>query len=401
MEKGAARTMKILKPPLAGCLRTLFQDASDLVMVSPWLKIQALKWIIDTPRRQPACKLRVLMGGNLRDFLSKASDIEAVEWLLERGAEVRLASNLHAKIYMADRSRAIVTSANLTQPGLGLDHGNVEVGILVEEPEAILELDQLVTSWFAKSPSVGFNWLRDIKAQIKTMAAEKKTLSAAQKVEERLKKLDEQSGNSRVQIPKPERGPVHDDVDVETILHAMFSSRAECEAGLALFTQALAQLPSMQDLRHIISITFRPDVHKLTLNMGMWEIVSLYRKQRQTEATFCVNFQRLRDTRRLTGLIRTSRLQKRWAGDGDYGFVRLKWEHPFEQPSILFESWRMAILHAAEVFRSWKGTSFMRYHRENLLQLFMDAELRAHMLHRAFPALKKIAQQEREQSWFR
>ena len=53
-------------------------------------------------------------------------------------------SSMHAKVFLADESTALVTSANLTAHGL---HRNIEIGILVRSPavgrlaEALLALE--------------------------------------------------------------------------------------------------------------------------------------------------------------------------------------------------------------------------------------------------------------------
>ena len=107
MDKRGNR-IKVLLPPLADEIRQLCERAStEFVIVSPWIKKEALHYILDLNSRR-ALHYRVLTVGDLRDFLYGSSDIAAIEWLLQVGADIRLVNNLHAKIYIADRNSAIV-----------------------------------------------------------------------------------------------------------------------------------------------------------------------------------------------------------------------------------------------------------------------------------------------------
>ena len=51
-------------------------------------------------------------------FLEGVSDLDALDLLLRKGAAIRGVLNLHAKLYLFGDSRAIATSANLTEAAL-------------------------------------------------------------------------------------------------------------------------------------------------------------------------------------------------------------------------------------------------------------------------------------------
>jgi len=67
---------------------------------------------------------------NLRDYHSNISDLEAMRQTLKNGGRVFNCSNLHAKIYLFDESRCIITSANLTVSGL---KNNAECGLFTDD----------------------------------------------------------------------------------------------------------------------------------------------------------------------------------------------------------------------------------------------------------------------------
>ncbi len=384
--------IKILHPPLATEVRQLFKDAKEVIIVSPWVKYNALQWMINSDKRSKVPKIRVLMLGSIRDFVNGASDVEVVKWLLEAGADLRLVSNLHAKIYLADKTQAIVTSANLTAPGLGFSNGNVEIGILLVDDEAISTLQTIVEDWFAQGRKVDTAWLSDMQRKIKANSTQG-TASKIRAEEQKLQKAGKRLSGKQIRVANPPKikpvkksvGLSSDGISVETILATMFSSRMECQVGMEFFIKALAFLPSDRDFQHIISTTYRHPENKLTLNIGNWEIFRFSRKREQLLITFCVDMQLLSDTQDVVGLIRTSKLSPRWSGDSTYGFIHIQWAYPFKQPDRLFAAWRNCILHTAEVFGSWKASTFMRYHRQDILDLFIEDSYRVALIKNAFP----------------
>jgi phosphatidylserine/phosphatidylglycerophosphate/cardiolipin synthase-like enzyme len=115
---------------------------SDLLLVSPFVKVQATDEVISTLQRRGRDRdVRVTVVTNLRpdNILSGATDLEAVSRLgsfLPRFGLVHLPS-LHAKVYIADNRVAVVTSANLTMPGIAT---NLEYGVVLTDPLVVGEV---------------------------------------------------------------------------------------------------------------------------------------------------------------------------------------------------------------------------------------------------------------------
>ena len=105
-------------------------DRSALRIVCPFIKRRALERLL-SPR---PVSIQVITRYSLSDFAEGVSDIEALRLLLDAGASVRGIRHLHAKLYIFGSSRAIITSANLTQSAL---HRNHEFGIVTEDPAAL------------------------------------------------------------------------------------------------------------------------------------------------------------------------------------------------------------------------------------------------------------------------
>ncbi|MES2736621.1 MAG: phospholipase D family protein [Verrucomicrobiota bacterium] len=104
--------------------------ASIKVLV-PFIKVRAAKRLLAKGRPR---QLLVITRFNLDDFSSGVSDIAALNLLLRAGARIRGVRNLHAKLYLFDDCRAIVTSANLTEAALTRNH---EFGFFSDDQSAM------------------------------------------------------------------------------------------------------------------------------------------------------------------------------------------------------------------------------------------------------------------------
>jgi len=112
------------------------------LLVSPFIKIQSTDQVLSNLQQRGVDKeIRVVVLTNLRpeSVLNGSTDIEALSTLsksLPRFELIHLPS-LHAKVYVADDRVAVVTSANLTQPGIT---GNLEYGVAFTDEPAVREI---------------------------------------------------------------------------------------------------------------------------------------------------------------------------------------------------------------------------------------------------------------------
>jgi phosphatidylserine/phosphatidylglycerophosphate/cardiolipin synthase-like enzyme len=108
--------------------RALQEENSRVRIICPFIKEQAALQILEHGRPQ---NLQVITRFDLDAFVEGASDVEALQILQSRGAQIRGIRNLHAKVYLIG-SNAIVTSANLTMQALRRNH---EFGFESSDPE--------------------------------------------------------------------------------------------------------------------------------------------------------------------------------------------------------------------------------------------------------------------------
>ena len=104
-------------------------DHSQIRIVCPFIKERAAARFL---RHGKPRSFQVITRFNLDCFDQGVSDVAALRYLMENGAQIRGIKNLHAKAYLIGKNRAIVTSANLTEQALVRNH---EFGFDAEYPD--------------------------------------------------------------------------------------------------------------------------------------------------------------------------------------------------------------------------------------------------------------------------
>ena len=112
--------------------KALNDDSSYLRIICPFIKASTIKRLLS----QKPDRVRVITRANLADFAAGVSDVAALRQLLAANTMLRGVRNLHAKLYIFGRSRAIITSANLTEAALTRNH---EFGLVTDDRATIKE----------------------------------------------------------------------------------------------------------------------------------------------------------------------------------------------------------------------------------------------------------------------
>lgn len=131
---------------------------------------------------------------NLVSGATNAAAIAEVASQLPRTV-VRFIPSLHAKIYIADSTRAVVTSANLTDGGL---FRNLEYGIDVDDVANVLQIRRDVEDYAALGPIVPLDTLTHLADTASRVAVEKEVIEkvAAKEVRRTLRELLESASES-------------------------------------------------------------------------------------------------------------------------------------------------------------------------------------------------------------
>jgi len=117
---------------------------AELLIASPYIKHAEAKWVCDELAAHggpPPSRFRVMTDIRSDSILSGSLDLEALDLFRNRqaGSQVVTLPRLHAKVYLADTKRALITSANLTPSGLDY---NFEYGVCLEDAAEVMEVRQ-------------------------------------------------------------------------------------------------------------------------------------------------------------------------------------------------------------------------------------------------------------------
>lgn len=135
----------LLKSPWTESFRQLVSSAQDnLMLVSPFIKRSKTQQILsDLTHRGVQNQVRVVVLTDLRpeSALTGSMDLEALVELGNNLPKFDLTHlpSLHAKVYVADRRMAIITSGNLTDSGMS---GNIEYGVAFTDKKVVGEIRQ-------------------------------------------------------------------------------------------------------------------------------------------------------------------------------------------------------------------------------------------------------------------
>lgn len=112
-------------------LELVSEVKEELIIICPFIKEEIIKNILAFLKDK---KLKILLKTNVFDISKSVFDLECLYLLNSHNTEIRTIKNLHAKTFIFDNEKAIVTSSNLTKSGL---NSNVEFGILINDKEFV------------------------------------------------------------------------------------------------------------------------------------------------------------------------------------------------------------------------------------------------------------------------
>lgn len=152
--------MIVISPTHAWLSVSLRGCKESFVVSSPYVGAY-LRDAVSTLDRE--ITIRLLTRTLLTDFASSASDLEAVQVLAQRTNGILSLSSLHAKVYVVDDRKALVTSANATFSGM---HRNRECGVEIKIDSDVRRLRRLIEFGFGAIPKPQL-WTADDLAELR------------------------------------------------------------------------------------------------------------------------------------------------------------------------------------------------------------------------------------------
>ena len=126
--------------PFRPHLEELFDSAKqELLVASPYIKTREAEWVCNRLAKtghDKSVRLKLLTDVRSSNVLQGSLDLAALRVFstgLSRCDIINL-PRLHAKVYVADETCAVITSANLTPSGL---NSNLEYGVAITDPAVV------------------------------------------------------------------------------------------------------------------------------------------------------------------------------------------------------------------------------------------------------------------------
>ena len=127
--------IKLVKTPTSDVFYNLVSNCNnEMILCAPYIKDEAVAAILK--KKQSNAKLTVITSSNISNFIQKSTDLSAIKKLLENNARVLNYQDLHAKIYLFDYIKALITSANLSHNGM---YHNYEFGVLIDDDKIAID----------------------------------------------------------------------------------------------------------------------------------------------------------------------------------------------------------------------------------------------------------------------
>lgn len=124
--------IKVTMQPIYDEFLQLCTDSRQNIMLcAPFVKQEIIDDIFSVIKKQISMKL--ITNINLQSFHRKASDIGAIGKFINNGS-VYNCTTLHAKLYIFDNKKCLITSANLTTSGL---RKNLECSVLTDNLDLV------------------------------------------------------------------------------------------------------------------------------------------------------------------------------------------------------------------------------------------------------------------------
>ena len=167
-----AQLVSLVRSPWIETLSRIISLVDEnLLIVSPFVKRSATERIVRQLDQRGRCaSVRIGLITDLRpeSTLAGSMDLSAIADIGRSvpGFELTHLPSVHAKVYVADSKMAIITSGNLTEPGL---RGNVEYGVALTEENIVKEVRSDFESYASLGAKVSIDEVDALSAEMEDL----------------------------------------------------------------------------------------------------------------------------------------------------------------------------------------------------------------------------------------
>ncbi|MBI5652025.1 MAG: phospholipase D family protein [Chloroflexi bacterium] len=177
---------------------------SDCLICSPYITFGPMKMLVRAiaEKKSPQnVQINILTDISLRTLVQGATDLSALQYLFENHQNVFVTylPRIHAKVYVSDKSCAIVASANFTDGGATR---NLEYGVRIEDTTVVQKIRDDINQYKNLGANVTPDQLKEIQAQVenirKTIRVEQETIT--QKIRLESRKLERTTEDNLIRV---------------------------------------------------------------------------------------------------------------------------------------------------------------------------------------------------------
>jgi phosphatidylserine/phosphatidylglycerophosphate/cardiolipin synthase-like enzyme len=170
---GGITMVSLINKPMYDCFMDLISSSTNSIeLCAPFIKNDITKSIYLLKKQNTS--VRVLTHINFASFYTKACDVDAINTFLNNNGIIKNYPHLHAKFYIFDKNKLIITSANLTASGL---KRNFEYGMYTDDAELVDAASRDFQLCFNNelSGTVTFGHALQISKMLTALSTEEKT----------------------------------------------------------------------------------------------------------------------------------------------------------------------------------------------------------------------------------
>lgn len=173
--------LDLIRPPQNAAFNELVHSiTAECIICSPYITFAPVKMLLQAFAEKKSNKdiqVNIITDISLRTLIQGATEISALLYLHEKHPKVTVTylPRIHAKVYIANETSAIVTSANFTDSGI---LRNFEYGVKISNRNIVHKICSDVREFEKLGATVTAEQLKDVEKQVKQI---KKAIQAEQK----------------------------------------------------------------------------------------------------------------------------------------------------------------------------------------------------------------------------
>lgn len=204
---------------------------SDCFICSPYITFGPVKMLIQTiveKKISNDVKINILTDISLRTVVQGATEISALLYLFDNHPSVSVTylPRIHAKVYIANKSSAIVTSANFTDGG---ETRNFEYGVKIDNNAAVQKIQSDINAYRKLGADINQIQLVEIKKQVEnirgSIQVEQKKISQKIRLESKKQERIAEDDLIRIRV----KGRSTNSIFSETLLYLLSQKPMETE----------------------------------------------------------------------------------------------------------------------------------------------------------------------------